>query len=284
MALKLHLDTSKIQSFECHRMGPTKYTSRAIPRISLHDFDARVDEITAELVCAAETNGFFSLKHTGISVEEIENMFKHSEQFFALPDDSKATVPWSAKNVGWEKNAQIRPSTGTADMKESYQLQFGMYFCAIFGNEWMPTIMDCVGENMKDSWISEDELPSFKDTALDFMRRTQAVSERLMLCFARGLGFADDYFVKAHDVSQPDSQTTLRLLHYFAVDKSVRVPEGYFRAGAHADWGFLTLLFQRPGQSGLEICPGREVVSDFGIGDEWTKVDFEGKFPTPDYS
>lgn len=236
-------------------MGSTKYTSRAIPRISLRDFDARVDEITAELVCAAETNGFFSLKHTGILVEEIENMFKYSEQFFALPDDSKATVPWSAKNVGWEKNAQIRPSTGTADMKESYQLQFG--------------------ENMKDSWISEDELPSFKDTALDFMQRTQAVSERLMLCFARGLGFADDYFVKAHDVSQPDSQTTLRLLHYFAVDKSVRVPEGYFRAGAHADWDFLTLLFQRPGQSGLEICPGREVVSDFGIGDEWTKVDFE---------
>jgi len=87
--------------------------------------------------------------------------------------------------VGWEKNAQIRPSTGTADMKESYQLQFGMYFRAIFGNEWMMIIMDCVGENMKDSWISEDELPSFKDTALNFMQRTQAVSERLMLCFAR---------------------------------------------------------------------------------------------------
>ncbi|OCL02059.1 Clavaminate synthase-like protein [Glonium stellatum] len=188
---------------------------------------------------------------TGILVEEIENMFKYSEQFFDLPDNFKVTVPWSAKNVGWEKNPQIRPSAGTADMKESYQLQFG--------------------ENMKDSWISEAELPNFKDTALNFMRRAQSVSERLMLCFARGLGFADDYFIKAHDVSKLDSQTTLRLLHYFAVDKTVRVPEDHFRAGAHADWDFLTLLFQRPGQSGLEICPGREVVSDFGIGDEWAK-------------
>lgn len=178
-------------------------------------------------------------------------MFKYSEQFFDLPDNFKVTVPWSAKNVGWEKNPQIRPSAGTADMKESYQLQFG--------------------ENMKDSWISEAELPNFKDTALNFMRRAQSVSERLMLCFARGLGFADDYFIKAHDVSKLDSQTTLRLLHYFAVDKTVRVPEDHFRAGAHADWDFLTLLFQRPGQSGLEICPGREVVSDFGIGDEWAK-------------
>jgi len=50
------------------------------------------------------------------------------------------------------------------------------------------------------------------------------------------------------------------------------VPEGYYRAGAHADWDFVTLLFQRKGQSGLEICPGREVVTTFGIGDEWTKV------------
>ncbi|PTU24611.1 hypothetical protein P175DRAFT_0528108 [Aspergillus ochraceoroseus IBT 24754] len=36
---------------------------------------------------------------------------------------------------------------------------------------------------------------------------------------------------------------------------------------AHADWDLLTLLFQKAGQSGLEICPGREVVTEFGIGD-----------------
>lgn len=98
-------------------MGKTRYTERTIPRISLRDFDSRVDEITAELVRAAETDGFFSLTDTGISVEEIEVMFNASERFFALPEEQKATVPWSPKNVGWEKNAQIRPSTGTADMK-----------------------------------------------------------------------------------------------------------------------------------------------------------------------
>lgn len=103
-----------------------------------------------------------------------------------------------------------------------------------------------------------------------------------MFCFARGLGFADGYFVKAHDVSRLDSQITLRLLHY-STSPSIRVSECP-KAGAHADWNFLTLLFQRPGQSGLEICLGREVASDFSIGDEWTKADFEGKFLVPDYS
>lgn len=44
-------------------------------------------------------------------------------------------------------------------------------------------------------------------------------------------------------------------------------------AGAHADWDFLTLLFQKANQSGLEICPGREVSTSFGYGDAWTKVE-----------
>lgn len=127
---------------------------------------------------------------------------------------------------------------------------------------------------MADKWISEEALPDFKRDAQLFMRKAQSLSEKLMLCFARGLGFADDYFISAHDTSRPDCQSVLRLLHYFSVDPAAPLPADYYRAGAHADWDLLTLLFQRPGQSGLEICPGREVVTEFGMGDTWTAVDF----------
>jgi isopenicillin N synthase-like dioxygenase len=233
----------------------TKYTNRSIPRISLADFDNRVDDITAQLVHAAETDGFFSITDTGISAAEIDAIFATSESFFALPDDLKATVPFTHKNVGWEKRSQVRPSTGVADQKESYQLQFG--------------------SNMIDKWISDDALPGFRQEAEAFMKKVQEVSERLMVCFARGLGFEDDYFVKVHDSTREDCQSVLRLLHYFAVDKTAQPQENFYRAGAHADWDLLTLLFQRPGQSGLEICPGREVVTSFGMGDQWTKVEFE---------
>ena len=126
---------------------------------------------------------------------------------------------------------------------------------------------------MAGLWIDDSVLPGFREESLGFMKKAQGVSEKLMICFARGLGFEDDYFIKAHDVSRPESQTVLRLLHYFEVDSSVPVPEGYYRAGAHVDWDFITLLFQRAGQSGLEICPGREATSEFGIGDTWTKVE-----------
>jgi isopenicillin N synthase-like dioxygenase len=234
-------------------MAPTKYTNRTIPKISLHDFSSRISEITDQLISAAETDGFFSLINHEISTSEIEHMFSTSASFFSLPDDIKSTVPFSHLNAGWEKNAQIRPSTGQPDRKESYQMQFG--------------------SAMSGSWLPESVLPGFKDASLEFMRKAQSVSEKLMLCFARGLGFEDDYFVKAHDVRRPESQTVLRLLHYYAVDESVPVPEGYYRAGAHVDWDFVTLLFQRPGQSGLEICPGREASTSFALNDTWTKVE-----------
>jgi hypothetical protein len=33
------------------------------------------------------------------------------------------------------------------------------------------------------------------------------------------------------------------------------------------------LLFQRPRESGLEFCPGRDAFTKFGFGDTWTKVE-----------
>ncbi|KAG9229579.1 putative gibberellin 20 oxidase [Amylocarpus encephaloides] len=234
-------------------MAATKYVDRPIPQISLHDFSSRIDTITQELIHAAEADGFFTLTNHGIPEATIEHMFYTSASFFSLPDATKGKIQFSHLNAGWEKNAQIRPSTGAADRKESYQMQFG--------------------SNMDGMWLPDDALPGFKDTSLRFMHECQRVSEMLMVCFARGLQRDDDFFVRAHDVSRPESQTVLRLLHYFEVDKALPVPEGYHRAGAHVDWDLITLLFQRSGQSGLEICPGREASTAFGIGDVWTKVD-----------
>lgn len=240
-------------------MAPTKYLDRPIPAISLANFDSRIDEITAELVKASENVGFFSLIDHGISKASIDKIFEASASFFSLPDSVKSKVPFSAQhNAGWEKSAQIRPSTGAPDRKESYQLQFG--------------------DGMAGRWLTEDDLPGFQETALAFMKEVQAVSEKLMICFARGLGFPDDYFVQAHDVREADSQTVARLLHYFATPepKDNTAGEVFHRAGAHTDWDFVTLLFQKTGQSGLEICPGREISTSFGYGDTWTKVEPKG--------
>ena len=49
----------------------------------------------------------------------------------------------------------------------------------------------------------------------------------------------------------------------------------YWRGGSHTDFDCLTLLLQRKDQRGLEVCPGREVFTDFGTGNHWTAVEPE---------
>ncbi len=83
------------------------------------------------------------------------------------------------------------------------------------------------------------------------------------------LGISEDYFKEAMDVTKSDTISQLRMLHYPPPNKS---STGIWGAGAHTDVGALTLLFQREGEDGLEICPGRETHTSEAIGDEFFPV------------
>lgn len=94
-----------------------------------------------------------------------------------------------------------------------------------------------------------------------------------MECFADGLGLPRDTFTEGTvETGKQDSQSTLRLLHYHDT-KGKDFGPTFWRAGAHADFDVLTMLFQRDGEGGLEVCPGRKVVGDFGMGNTWTPVE-----------
>ena len=82
-------------------MPGTKYVDRLIPKISLRDFDLRINEITSELCDASENIGFFVVVDHGLSDKDIDSIFEQSRRFFSLPPAQKATVPFSPKNVGW---------------------------------------------------------------------------------------------------------------------------------------------------------------------------------------
>ncbi|KAF2642454.1 Clavaminate synthase-like protein [Massarina eburnea CBS 473.64] len=214
--------------------------SLAVPAISLKNFDTRKDEITQQLVEAAEKTGFFTLVDHGITIDDINSQFAKSEAYFALPHEVKARIPHDIRtNNGWEYKSQIRQSTGTADQKESLWIQ-------------------------RDSeWPTDEEVPNFRDTTKRFMGKCEEISKRVLACFSTSLGFSEDHLNKAMDVEAPDNLSQMRLLHYMASEDAV----GTWRAGNHTDIGCLTLLFQRDGEDGLEICPGRESHNDHAIGD-----------------
>jgi isopenicillin N synthase-like dioxygenase len=90
---------------------------------------------------------------------------------------------------------------------------------------------------------------------------------QVLSCFADRLGFDRDFFARAHDPNGDGYQSTVRLLHYFPMSAD-DFTEGQWRAGAHTDYNCLTLLFQRDGQSGLQVCPGEDARTG-----AWTSVD-----------
>ncbi|KAK9760103.1 hypothetical protein K7432_016212 [Basidiobolus ranarum] len=125
--------------------------------------------------------------------------------------------------------------------------------------------------NMEGKWPSKQDAPEFRAKAEHFIHQCQDISMRLLSCLASGLGFPEDFFTKCHDVTQPDCQQTLRCLHYHDITGK-SFPDTYWRAGSHTDFDTLTLLFQRPGENGLEVCPGRKASTEFAHGDVWAPV------------
>ena len=217
-------------------IGATK--ARDVPRIDMSDFAARKAEVAEQLWNAATDIGFFQVVNHGIPQAQVDEAFAMTERFFALPHDAKARMPLlKGTNAGWEYKSQVRPSTGTADQKESYQITL---------------------PRMKGLWPDGDALPGFKAVMLAFERANWALGMKVLSCFALKLGFAPDFFTDAHDPLLPEYQSTLRLLHYLPMVDAKPEDYGAWRAGAHTDFDCLTLLHQRTGQGGLQLCPGKE--------------------------
>ncbi|VUC22935.1 unnamed protein product [Clonostachys rosea] len=219
-------------------------TGQQIPAISLRDFESRKEEIGRQLVDAAEKVGFFSVVDHVLSMEEIETQFGVSENFFALSPEEKAKVPFDVStSLGYENKAQFRPGTGF-DQKESLFVRPG------------------------SEWPRDESVPGFAESTANFLAKCSQITDQILFCFGKALNFPDDYFKEAMDVSQPDCVNQLRLLHYPAVENS----KGGWRHGSHTDIGALTLVFQRDGQDGLEVMPGRETHVSKAKGDNYFPI------------
>lgn len=219
--------------------------AREVRVIDITDFEHRKSDIAEQIWSASVDIGFFQVSGHGIPLDDINAAFERARRFFALPVELKSRWPL-ARNAGWEHKAQIRPSTRTPDQKESYQV---------------------TRPRMQGLWPSESDLPGFRQETLAFERQCWEVGMRLLSCFAFKLGFDPDFFTRAHNPEVSTYQSTLRMLHYFAVDPTLKDELGTWRAGAHTDFDCLTLLFQRAGQGGLQVLPGKEMAAQ-----AWTPV------------
>ncbi|MEM0911574.1 MAG: 2OG-Fe(II) oxygenase family protein [Pseudomonadota bacterium] len=210
---------------------------RIVPIIDVSDFELRRDEISEALWKAATEVGFFQLKKHSLQLDLVRSAFAASEAFFKLDNDEKSDFSLkSGLNAGWEFMSQVRPSTGTADQKESFQITL---------------------PHMNELWPTQTQVPEFQRILLEFEYKAWLLGMKILSCFADKLGFERDFFTQGHNRSSQHYQSTLRLLHYLPLAREQTIEKGIWRAGAHTDFDCLTMVFQRNGQSGLQVCPGR---------------------------
>ncbi|SZF00664.1 unnamed protein product [Blumeria hordei] len=206
--------------------------------------DIPVTIIARQLVEAAANNGFFYIKNTGqdIPPSAIENMFCLSEKFFASPVEEKTACKIHENvNRGWvgmhtetldAKNQRV------GDFKEAFNLA---HFVDGKAQQALPLAF--LGH--------EHEIEQFQQYCYNLVLKILSLLATGLEIQAENGG--SNWLVSRHRIVGTGS-SILRLLHYPPITSDSDYQDDIdIRAGSHTDYGSITLLFQRPGQAGLEV-------------------------------
>ncbi|MDQ8205471.1 2OG-Fe(II) oxygenase family protein [Pelagicoccus sp. SDUM812003] len=204
--------------------------------------------------CAREV-GFMYLKNFGIAPETFEALRDTAHRFFSANQDLKERYLFDQRlNFGYHAIGKegLDPSK-PKDQKESFTMR---------------DVSSIVRH--ADLWPSL----LFRQVTADFYHDCRRLAERLMSAFAMALDLPEDFFTDKHS----GRTQTLRLLHY---PPSETHEEGQLGAGAHTDYGTLTLLYQ-DNTGGLEVMsqtgewlpapplPGTIVINTGDLLARWT--------------
>ena len=219
------------------------------PRFNLECFekseglDRRKRSKELDKMCS-ET-GFLLLEGHGISQKIISDQWTIVSEFFSSPLEIKreVKVPFLGYPYGWigpdqEALAASKGEKTPPDLKESFNggpltIPKNIKDPAAYEFCYQPTL-----------WPKIDE---FKKTWETYYAAMEDLAKRIMAAFAEALGLESSYFDRF--ISNPIS--ALRALHYPTTTDAII--EKQQRAGAHTDYGSLTILLPQVGTTGLQI-------------------------------
>ncbi|KZT12727.1 Clavaminate synthase-like protein [Laetiporus sulphureus 93-53] len=189
-----------------------------------------------EIVNGFKEVGFIYLDQHGIPDSTVKHAFQKSAEFFALPMEAKSKLAWEdpRSNRGYVQIGRERV-TQSADANEIAELRAkapDFKETMEIGRDWDKT--------WKNRWPEEGAVPSFRETMLQFFQTCHDLHVLVMRAIALGLDLDEKFF----DDKINEQYHNLRLLNYPPIRRSLLEKEGQARAGAHSDYGTLTLLFQ----------------------------------------
>jgi len=106
-------------------------------------------------------------------------------------------------------------------------------------------------------WPSEEHVPRFRQTVLDFYYSATNLGKVLFSIFALALNLPEQFF---NDRTQHSAIPLMKLLHY--PPQTGPFDERLIGIGAHTDWECFTILLQQPGVQALQVLnPKKEWVN-----------------------
>ncbi|KAK7441091.1 2OG-Fe(II)oxygenase superfamily protein [Colletotrichum acutatum] len=217
----------------------------ALPVVDLQSFDS-VEDLAADLMRVGKDPGFFYVVGHELRDDVAADMFALAETFFSSPIEEKLAYANGSGDlmlmfVGWSRLS----GAGPGDVKESFYLS----------------------DPGKTTQLLPPELEPRRETMAAFFAGCDNLAKTLLEGLAVGLGMPRDFLSKAHT----GESCRMRLINYPPVSEvssftttSSSPPDDAptsdsedIRAGAHSDYGSLTLLFrQASDQGGLQVLRG----------------------------
>ncbi len=235
-----------------------------------------VEQVAKQVAHACEEIGFFQITGYGVSEEFIQDVYDVSRRFFDLTEVEKAVAAqpapdqvrgWTA--VGKEGLSYSLDAEAPGDLKE--KMDMGPFDVpddeyhrgADAGPHFAPNVWPTALPELRPLWER-------------YFAEMSEVSRQVMRIFAVALELDIDYFEDKID----EHISMFRALNY--PDQPEPPLEGQLRAGAHSDYGSLTLLRQEQRPGGLQVMtksgewadvPATKGALVVNIGDlmsEWT--------------
>lgn len=197
--------------------------------------------VARQIRTAAMATGFFYVSHHGVSQDLLSSQFELTRVLMDLPLATRQAL--SARNSrsmrGFEAlGEQTLDEAAKPDLKECF-------YCGMAYPPDHPYVLAGFQSYGSNQWPSE--VPQAAAQCEAYIQAMLGLSRRLMQLLALSLALPEAYF----DETSFSPMVTLRMLRY--PPHPAGADERTFGAGAHTDWGALTLLAQ-DAHGGLEVA------------------------------
>ena len=204
------------------------------------------DNYSQEVDAICRNSGFLAIKNHGIEQSVIDGIWNATERFFSLSsnkkNESKAPFdgyPYGYLGPGKEALAASKGMNTPPDLKESFNGGPILRPANITDSD---ALSFCYADTI---WPNSPV--EFKSAWIAYYQQMEILASKIMQLFATALRLEEKFFDPYID--QPIS--ALRALNYPAQKKPPEI--GQLRAGAHSDYGSLTILLPEENSVGLEI-------------------------------